>query len=80
MMSDIGLNISQLPILLRILQNKLGAKFFEPKHLMKVLSGDKILPKLGECNYYHESKSKPVFVLFWDRDIVDVYKRDSIVS
>ena len=33
MMNDVGLNISQLHILLRILRNKLGAKIFEPETL-----------------------------------------------
>ena len=30
-MSDVGLDISQLRILLRILRNKLGARMFEPE-------------------------------------------------
>ena len=47
-MSDGGLNISQLRILLRILRNKLGAKMFEPENVMTSLSGDIILPKFGE--------------------------------
>ena len=47
-MSDVGLNICQLRILLRILRNKLGAKRFEPKKDMKCLSGDMITPKFGE--------------------------------
>ena len=58
MMSDIGLNISQLRILLRILRNKLGAKMFEPENIMKHLSGDMILPKFGEHKYYTEIGSK----------------------
>ena len=33
MISDVGLNISQLRILLRILRNKLGAKMFETETL-----------------------------------------------
>ena len=33
MMSDVGLNISQLRIFLRILRNKLGANIFEPETL-----------------------------------------------
>ena len=57
--SDVGFNIFQLRILLRILQNRLGVKMFEPKHLMKTISGDMILPKFGEYNYYHEGESKP---------------------
>ena len=48
LMSDVGLNISQLLIFLRILRNKLGAKHFEPENIMKSLSGDMILPKFGE--------------------------------
>ena len=33
MMSDVGLNISQLGILLKILRDKLGTKMFEPETL-----------------------------------------------
>ena len=49
-------------LFLRILRNKLGTKIFEPDHLMKALSGDRILPKLREYNYYHEAGSKPELV------------------
>ena len=65
MMSDVGLNISQSCILLRILRNKVGAKMFEPEHIMKCLSGDMILPKFGEYKYYREigSKTKKYFIL-----------------
>ena len=51
MTSDVGLNISQLRILLRILRNKLGTQMFEPENIMKSLSGDMILPKFGEYKY-----------------------------
>ena len=37
LMSDVGLNISQIRSLLRILRNKLGAKMFEHENIMKVL-------------------------------------------
>ena len=60
LMSDVGLNISQLRILLRILRNKLSAKMFEPENIMKCLSGDPILPKFGEYKYNNMEKgSKP---------------------
>ena len=60
LMSDVGLNISQSRILLRILRNKLGAKMFEPENIMKSLSGDMILPKFDEYKYYNiEIGSKP---------------------
>ena len=36
--SDVGLNISRLRFLLRILRNKLGAKMFEPENVMISLS------------------------------------------
>ena len=36
MMSNVGLNISQLRILRKILRNKLGAKMFKPEHVMKI--------------------------------------------
>ena len=38
MMSDVGLNLSQVHILLKILRNELGAKMFEPENIMKILS------------------------------------------
>ena len=38
LMSDGGLNISQLRILFRILRNKLGVKNFEPENIMKILA------------------------------------------
>ena len=65
LMSDVGLNISKLRILLRILRNKLGAKMFEPENIMKSLSGDMILPKFGEYKYNNiEKGSKPERTLF----------------
>ena len=69
MMIDVGLNISQLRIILRILRNKLGTKCFEPENIMNSFSGDMILPKFGEYKYYHETGSKPEHVLFWVRDL-----------
>ena len=56
MMSGVGLNISQLRILLRMLRNKLGAKLFEPENIMKSLSGDIILPKFSE--YKHDNEKE----------------------
>ena len=56
MMSDVGLNISQLRILFRILRSKLGAKMFEPENIMKSLSGDMILPKFCEYKYNTEKE------------------------
>ena len=64
LMSDVGINISQLRILLRILRNNLGAKNFEPENVMKSLSGDMILPKFGEYKYNNmEKRSKPERIL-----------------
>ena len=77
MMSDVGLNISQLRILLRILRNMLGAKMFEPKKDMKCLSGDMIIPKFGEDKYHHEIGSKPENILFWIRNTVAVFKKET---
>ena len=36
-----------------------------------------IIPKYGEYNYYHEAESKPELIIFWVRDIVAVYKRET---
>ena len=77
MMSDVGLNISQLRILLRILHNKLGTKCFESENIMKSLSGDMILPTFCEYKYYHEAGSKPEHILFWVRNTVAVLKKET---
>ena len=42
MMNDIGINISQLCILLRILRHKIGVKLFEPESKMVDLRGEMI--------------------------------------
>ena len=73
MMSDVGLNISQLRILLRILRNKLGVKIFELKNIMKSRSGDMILSKFGEYKYYHDEESKPEHILLWVHDTVEFF-------
>ena len=75
-MSDVGLNISQLRILLRILRNKLGANFFEPKKMMDSLSDDITLHKFWWYNYYYKPGSKPKLLLFWVCDIFAVYKKE----
>ena len=77
MMSDGDLNISQLRILLRILRDKLGAKIFELENIMKSLSGDMTLPKFGEYKYYNEIGSKPEYILFWVRDTIAVFKKET---
>ena len=82
LMGDVGLNISQLRILLRILRNKLGAKMCEPENIMKSLSGDMTLPKFGEYKYYNMEKwSKPDHIIIWVRDTIVVFKkRDTIIN
>ena len=75
LISDVGLNISQLRILLRILCNKLSTKMCEPENIMKSLSGDIILPKFGEYKYNNMKKgSKPEHILFWVRDTAAIFK------
>ena len=76
MMSDVGLNISQLRVHLRMLRNKLGAKMLEPEKMIKSLSGDMITPKFGEYDYHRETGTKPELILFWVRDDVAVFKRE----
>ena len=77
LMSGVGLNISQLRILLRILRNKLGAIFFEPENIMKSLSGDMMLPKFGEYKYYNKTGSKAKHILFSNRDFVTIFKKET---
>ena len=47
MMSDVGLDIFQLRIILTILRKKFGAKIFESENIMKNVSEDMILSKFG---------------------------------
>ena len=75
MINDVGLNISY--ILHRILRNKLGAKIFEPEHLMKALNGNMILPRFEEYHYYHEAENKSELILFSVRDIITAYKKET---
>ena len=76
-MNDVGLNIYQLRILLRILRNKLGAKIFKPENMMTSLSEDIIVPKFDEYNYNHETGTKPKLILFWVRNTVAVFKKET---
>ena len=76
-MSDVGLNISQLRILLRILRDKLDTKMLEPEKMTKIPSGDIISPKFGEYNYYHETGTSPELILFWVRATVAVFKKQT---
>ena len=34
-------------------------------------------PKFGEYNYYHETGTKPELILFWVRDTVAFFKKDT---
>ena len=51
---------------------------FEPENIMKNLSGDMIVPKFGEYKYINmEKESKPDLILFWVRDTVAVFKKET---
>ena len=63
MMNDVGINISQLRILLRILRHKIGPKLFESESKMIYLCGEMIVPPFGEYTYIHEVGSKPELVI-----------------
>ena len=75
LMSDIGLNISQLRILLRILRNKLGEKIFEPENIMKSLSGNMILPKFGEYKYNNMEKGSNLNTFYFGFVILLLFLR-----
>ena len=75
-MNDVGINISQLRILLRILLHKIGAKFFEPESRMIGLYGEMIVPHFGEYTYIHEVGSKPELILYWIRDFTAIFKKE----
>ena len=64
MMNDIGINLSQLRILLRILRHKIRAKLFEPELKMINLCGEIIVLQFGEYNYIHQLDSKPELILY----------------
>ena len=38
-----------------------------------------VLPTFGDYDYYHEARSKPEIILFWTRDIVTVYRKETQV-
>ena len=51
---------------------------FEPENIIKSLSGDMILPMFGEYKYNNMKKgSKPEHILFWVRDNVAIFKKES---
>ena len=64
MMNDVGINISQLHILLRILRDKIVANLFEPESEMIDLCGEMIVPQFGEYKCIHEVRSKPELILY----------------
>ena len=74
MMNDVGINISQLHILLRIRRQKIGANFFKPESKIIDLCGKMIVSQFGECNYLHELDSKPELLLYWVRDSTTLFK------
>ena len=76
MMNDIGINISQLSILLRILRYKIGAKLFESESKMIDLCGEMIVPRFGEYKYIHEVGSKAELILYWIRDSTVIFKKE----
>ena len=76
MMNDVGINISQLRILLKILRYKIGAKLFEPEKKMTDLYGEMIVPKFEEYRYVHEISSKPECILYWGRDYIVIFKKE----
>ena len=75
-MNDIGMNISQLSILLRILRYKIGAKLFEPESKMIHLCGEMIVPQFGIYKYIHEVGSRPEVVLYWIRYFTAIFKTE----
>ena len=50
---------------------------FEPENIMKRFSGNMILPKFGEYKYYTETERKTINILFWIRDSVAVFKKET---
>ena len=65
MMNDIGINISQLRILLRILRYKIVDKLFDSESKIVDLRGEMIVPQFSEDKYIHETSIKPESILYW---------------
>ena len=45
--------------------------------MMNILSRDMIIPEFGEYNYYYETGTKAELTLFWVRDAVAVFKKET---
>ena len=75
MRNDVGINMSQLRILLGILRHEIGAKLFEPESKIIDLYGEMVVPQFGKYKYVHEIGSKPELILYWVRDSVAIFKK-----
>ena len=76
MMNNIGINISSLSILLRILQHKIGAKLFVSESKMTNLCDVMNVPQFGEYKYTHELGSKPELIVYWVRDSSVMFNKE----
>ena len=47
------------------------------ENIMKNLSEDVIISKFGEYNYHHETGFKLDLVIFWVRDTVAIFKKET---
>ena len=65
MMSDVGIKITQLRILLRIWRHKIGTELFEPETKMKDLCGEMIESQFIEYTHVHEVSSTPKLIIYW---------------
>ena len=72
MMSDIGLIISQLCIIFRMLRYNIGATFFEPESKMKEY-GKAILLSFDEHMYTHDVEITSELILYLIRDYVSIF-------
>ena len=45
--------------------------------MMNILSRDMIIPEFGEYNYYYETGTKAELTLFWVRDAVAIFKKET---
>ena len=71
----IGINVSQLRILLRILQHKISAKLFESETQMIDWFGEMIAPQFDNYKYVHEVGSKPELILYLVRDFIAIFNK-----
>lgn len=76
MISDVGLNTTQVLIDIRISRHKLGViLMLESKIKLETSCSEMIQPEFGEYKVYYEVGIKPELLLYWVRHAVAIFKK-----